>query len=523
MKDNLQGLFEQLKNMGGATKAILALSFLLVAAVIGLVTYSANAPHFRLLYSGLDARQLAAVQSALAGGNIRYEVSQPPGPFVVQVEDAQYYQAQNLVAIAGAMEVAPEGIQANQAGATDVFLSAGERQQNSLKREWQELEKQLQELAFVQRARVSTSIPETSALRRSTPMTVAVTLQLRNVTDLSRSQSQAVAKLVRYRFNVPAENVVICDQDGRSLYDGTQESGLGAVANELFDHKSRYDSELARRTNEVLARVFGPGLAHIVVNSEWSHARRESIKETVDPANKAVVSKTESKTSAPGAAPSAAGGVPGVAGFGVDNAAPGAQANPASGVATTSEVRQNTVVGKETSLVSEEAPELQRLTVSLFLDASIEDKRADLEKVVKTSVGFVEQRDALGSLAAPFATLKRDDQGKLLPPPEPLPVEGPSRMTELLVERGVELVAAVIFLFVLLKALKRKPHDGMQLGTAGGSGPEGGLGGIDEIEYPRIREMMARRQIDELVKNDPERVSLILSRWVAEDMKASRN
>jgi len=35
--------------------------------------------------------------------------------------------------------------------------------------------------------------------------------------------------------------------------------------------------------------------------------------------------------------------------------------------------------------------------------------------------------------------------------------------------------------------------------------------------------MMARRQIDELVKNDPERVSLILSRWVAEDMKASRN
>ena len=96
-------------------------------------------------------------------------------------------------------------------------------------------------------------------------------------------------------------------------------------------------------------------------------------------------------------------------------------------------------------------------------------------------------------------------------------------MTELLVERSVELVAAVIFLFVLLKALKRKPHDGMQLGTAGGSGPDGGLGGIEEIGDPRIREMMARRQIDELVKNDPERVSLILSRWVAEDMKASRN
>lgn len=96
-------------------------------------------------------------------------------------------------------------------------------------------------------------------------------------------------------------------------------------------------------------------------------------------------------------------------------------------------------------------------------------------------------------------------------------------MTELLVERGVELIAAVIFLFVLLKALKRKPHEGLQLSTVGGNGQDSGMAGIEEIEDPRIREMMARRQIDELVKNDPERVSLILSRWVAEDMKASRN
>lgn len=522
MKDNLQGLFEQLKGMGGATKAVLALSFLLVAGVIGLVTYSANSPHFRLLYSGLDARQVAAVQSALAGGGIRYEVSQPPGPFVVQVEDAQYYQAQNLVAIAGAMDVSPEGIQANQSGAADVFLSAGERKQNSLKREWQELEKQLQELSFVQRARVSTSVPEVSALRRSAPMTVAVTLQLRNSTDLTRAQSSTVAKLVRYRFNVPAENVIISDQDGRSLYDGTLESELGAAANELFDHKSRYDTELARRTNEVLARVFGNGLAQIVVNSEWSHSKKESIKEIVDPSNKAVVSKTETKSSTPSGSTSP-GGVPGAAGFGVDNAATGETSTAAAGPATTSEVRQSTIVGKETSLTSEDTPELKRLTVSLFLDASIEPKRAELEQVVKTSVGFVEQRDALSSLATPFATLKRDEQGKLVPPAEPLPVEGPSRMTELLVERSVEIVAALVFLFVLLKALKRKPDVGMQLSGAGSGGGGDDLSSIEEIEDPRIREMMARRQIDELVRNDPERVSLILSRWVAEDLKASRN
>jgi|688.fasta_scaffold02249_24 flagellar biosynthesis/type III secretory pathway M-ring protein FliF/YscJ len=518
MKDNLQGLFEQLRNMGGATKAILALSLLMLAGVIGLVTYNANSPHFRLLYSGLDGRQVAAVQSALAGGGIRYEVSQPPGPFVVQVESAQYYQAQNLVALAGAMEIAPEGIQANQSSASDVFLSAGERQQSSLKREWQELEKQLQELAFVQRARVSTSIPEANALRRSAPLTVAVTLQLRNASELTRGQCNTVAKLVRYRFNIPAENVIISDQDGRSLYDGTQESELAAAANELFDHKSRYDAEIAKRTNTVLAQVFGAGLAHIVVNSEWSHARRESIKEVVDPANKAVVAKTESKTSTP----TPSGGA-GNSGFGLDNAAPGAQAPGPVAPSTTSEVTQSTVVGKETSLTSEETPELKRLTVSLFLDASIESKRTELEQVVKTAVGFVDQRDAISSLTAAFATLKRDEQGKLLPPPAVEPVEGPSRLTEMMIDRSVEIVAALIFLFVLMKALKRKPDVTAQLAGQGSGSVDPNFSSLEEIEDPRIRELVARRQIDELIKNDPERVSLILSRWVTEDMKASRN
>jgi flagellar biosynthesis/type III secretory pathway M-ring protein FliF/YscJ len=128
-----------------------------------------------------------------------------------------------------------------------VFLSAPERAQNALKREWQELEKQIEELDFVQRAHVSTSTGESSPLRKSVPMTVAVTLTLRGRGEFTRAQAGTVAKIARFRFNVPQENVLIADQSGRSLFDGSVETGQNAANAEAFDHGRATTTSWRRR------------------------------------------------------------------------------------------------------------------------------------------------------------------------------------------------------------------------------------------------------------------------------------
>jgi len=513
MRDILQRLLEQLKTTGPATRAVLLMGLLLVAGLIGYAGYSAGTPHFRLLYSGLDPQQASAVQAALAGGNIRFEASQPPGPFNIHVDDSQYYQAQNLVALAGGLSVSPEGIQANQSGAKDVFLSAGERAQNALKREWQEMEKQLESLEFVARARVSTSIPESSVLRKSAPMTVAVTLQVSAGMQLTRAQAATIAKLVRFRFGVPAENVMISDQSGRGLWDGTQQDELTAAANDVFDHKARFDDEIAARTNSALDHAFGPGLAYVVVDSTWKHERRESIRKTLDPANKVVTSKDERKTSTP---PDA---------LALENAGGAPQGPPASSApATTSETRQTTAVGEETSHSLDEAPTLELLKVALFLDESLKDKQVQLEDVVKNAVGLIESRDGkIATVVTPLASVLRDDTGAIAKPPAPEKIEAPSRLMELLLQRGVEIAAAAIFLVVLLKALKGRPRgQAFDEPQSPGHDPIAALAAAEEIVDPRVREMVARRQIDELIRNDPERVSTILSRWAADEEKVAR-
>jgi flagellar M-ring protein FliF len=497
MKNFFSSVQARLAALSNGTRVTLAVS---IAAAVILCVFAArwaSQPSFELLYSGLDGRELGAVQSALAGANVRYRVSQPPGPFVVHVDEEQYYAAQNAVAIAGALDRAPEGISSGASGAAEMFQSAQERAQSALKREWQELEKQIEELDFVERARVSTSIPERTALRAPAPITVAVALTLRGRADLTRAQANTVARLARFRFNVPAKNVLVTDQGGRALMEDGAGDDDSSLAQELFDQARRYDAELARKANEALQRVFGSELAHVVVNSSWKQEDVESVKESVDPKNKVVVSETSSKSSTGGSAS------PAVAAADASN---GADTEATTTPSTTNESSKTTVVGRETQLRKSRAPHLERLSLSLFLDESLKARQAEVEAAVKSAVGFDSQRgDSFAAMAAPFAGVERDDQGQPVARKTAV-VEAPSRWVELLLQRAVEIAAAAALLFLLLRVL-RAPKKSLDVDPPR---PQG-------VDEERWVEMLAQTRVEDLVRTDPARVAAILSRWVAEE------
>lgn len=505
MKDIAQKLWTEIAKAPSGAKIAAVLSIVALCAVAWIGSAWANRPSFVLFGSDLDAPQAAAVQSALASANVRYQVSQPPGPFVIHVEEQQLYAAQNAVALAGALSRAPEGIATSTSGAAQVFQSASERAQSALKREWQELENQLEELDFVRRAHVSTSVPDPSPLKRSQPMTVAVTLTLRGGQQLTRTQSQAVAKLARFRFNVPAENVVVTDQSGLTLFDGGNEEGT--PAEDLFERKTRYDAELARRTNDALDRVLGEGVGYVIVDSQWRYEEVESVKEVYDPKNKVVVSETSSRSTTPqgnnglGTSASAAPG-------GTDPSAAAPVASAPEALAETNDSTKETIVGKETSLRRTSAPALQRLSVSLFVDQSKASELAALEKSVQAAVGFDPQRgDTMSSMTSAFAALAtKEDEGAGT-------VEDDGEMSPLattLIERGVEILAAAAFLFVLLRSLKGLKKSATATQPRAQLRPDG-------MSEERFLEMLAKKDVEELLAKDPERVATILARWTAEE------
>ncbi len=519
--ENLKALFAQ---TGAGTRVVIGVALLAVLGVAGVSWYQGSTPHFVVLFSNLEPNEAARMTSALAGADIRFQLSQPPAPHVLYVDGARYFEAHNAIALAGASSKPTKGIQTGGSGASSVFEGVDERAQKSLKRDWEEMEKQLEVLDFVADATVTTSIPDRSAFRRDTPQTIAVTLSLRGGGDLSREQARTVAKLVRYRFDVPQENVIIADQNGRSLWDSDEGGGMSGQADPL-ESKARYESELEAKANEVLAQVLGVGRARVLVHTEWRWDQTESIQEIVDPDKKAVISQQESKSETSEGSGPGVGGVVGTAAnlldeFGGGGSQAGSLANGEGPKSKTSDKRTETLVGRETKHLVSTVPVVDRMSVSLFLDESHAERLDSLRSSVQAAVGFVESRDSFSSMVVPFASLPRDEEGKLVAPVEPVIPAPPSPILTLLLQHGVEIVAALAFVIVLLKALKSdKSAKSTTTATRAGQ-PAGSTASADDDLDDEELERLAIAQIEELVKSDPERVSEILSRWALQGAEA---
>src|SRR5688572_3371885 len=457
MNLDLRNLLSEIGGASPRTKAFAVLSGLALAAALLLSGLVASEPHFVTLYSGLDDAERVAVEKALAEGSVRYRASNYPGPYTLYVDEDQFDQAQIQVALAEALKRAPTGINTGESGASTIFMSSGERAQSMLKREWQETEHLLAQFDFVQRATVTTSIPDSSPLGRRAPLSVSVALKLRGGDVLSSEQAENVARVVRFRFGVPPENVIVTDQSGRTIYEPSERGGE-QDGRRLFDHAADYDRELAAKVNQALERAFGPDKAYVTVTSQWDTDQTTTVSESVDGEPREVeVSKTESRTPSGSSAPGP-GGLAGAASnlaqdFGVENAAVPELASAAQPEALTRDERTTWENPKTTTQTVRFLPRLARLSVGLVIDRSLEPERDAIRELVRASVGLDEKRkDELGVTVTDVAAAHPAEDGADAAPAAE--ESGPSPTVELLLERGVEIAAGLAFVVLLFASLR---------------------------------------------------------------------
>ncbi|MFT7484358.1 MAG: flagellar biosynthesis/type III secretory pathway M-ring protein FliF/YscJ [Candidatus Paceibacteria bacterium] len=524
MKDRFLQLIALFQSARPATRITLVIGTLAVSAIALFSSWFANRPDLVQLWAGISTAEAAEYKNALAQAAIPFR-SSPPPENGIWVDSADRTIAEAHVAMAGFRPV-QKGIQVTDGGAASAFLSAGARKQMENKREWQECELQLENLGFIDRATVVTSGSDGTPFGPSKEPTISVTLGLRGGVMLDSSEARTVAALVRSRFNVPLENITVVDERGNLIHDGADSGGMSN--NDLFNHKRRYDNDAERRATKALEMALGRGMALVTVNSVWVYDEKESVTERALPSaapyfeSKSDTKSTQSSNSAGGPAGMSANITQD---FGNETAAVGGGGG-SGGENTTKESEIRSIVGRETEHTSSRTPRITRISLSLTMDESKADQLTQIEGIVKAAVGFDTTRnDYFESFTTVLASVERDEDGKVILPAALEPVEEPNAYMELALEHGVEILAALGFLVVLMKSLKSASalKGGQAVASNGATAGAAPLSSgsedrrrqdlsLEEVEQMNM-ELLARAQVEELVRSNPEKVSEILAQW----------
>lgn len=508
MNDLLKSLVDQLKGTSAGAKLIAVLVGLSMLAVIGVSVFVANAPHYEMAFAQLEDHEVGKVAKALSEAGVPFQVSEPPGPYIIFVDRSEKSRALAAAYGAGALDRALKGILAESSGVSSVFMSSGERSQVVRKREWQEMEGMLEELDFVVEARVRTSAEKEAPFRQDAPApTASVTIQVAESGRLSADQAKTVATLVSRGLGIPRENLTISDQSGETVFEGEMEGQRDTGAQDLLTLKNEFDRYKSAQANGVLDAILGPNKARVTIDSAWDfdHTVLRTDTATKGPEVSVTKNSTETPLDSEGASSAPVGVASNVATDGAT--VPDESGEPL--VAKTDETRTEYKPSTKSEERVRTAPDLKRLSIAVFLDSSVDaTKVAALEDAIKAAVGFDEARgDVFSSVhldfpVAPTAdTASEDGADSGTAPEEGGP--GQSLFVETLIERGVEIATAIAFLFLLVKSLKISGKSRSAPATA-----------ADERVGPDVDpELLARAQVEQLLKADPAKVGEILSSW----------
>ena len=514
MKDLFGNLWEQLNAAGAPARWAIASVLGLILAVGGFSLYSAKNPHYEPILSGLDEARFKSAAAAIAGSGIRWRATNPPGPYTIFVERSRVSDAMSAIHQSPDYSGPARGISGENGGAASVFDGQKERDQRAEKRRWEEAELQLEGLQWVSWARVTVSTTNASsflATRHDQRRASAVLGVMGNYSP-DIDQRRMIGSMVANTVGVNLDHVVVTDQLARVLFDGSTSS----VGNEYLEYERNWQIGMERRLQSLLDQTFGAGLTVIGVSGEWRHTKTESVENALQPA-----SKPASKRSRTMEDPLGGGSIGGPAGTAANLRSNGnneIEDSNGTAMATSDEKEEQYAFGAKTTHTISNPHDLVRMTISLVVDESLEPALKDAEELVKNWANFNQARDSFAGRALPLALVERDDEGApILPEAEEAPAPANPQMEKLL-EHGVEIVAALAFLMVLLRSLKSAKTAARRQVEVPGVGPitldANGVPVPQEQEEEEIDlDLLARKHVEDLLESDPEKVSALLSRW----------
>ncbi|HEX4009231.1 MAG TPA: flagellar basal-body MS-ring/collar protein FliF [Solirubrobacteraceae bacterium] len=515
---NLADTFKKMSPKGWAMiggSVAVAIVFLVV------VMQMASSPSYSTLMAGIDPTQTGKITSTLSAQGISYQLQN--NGTAIAVQSGQTAQARVALATAGLLTTQQPGftlMDSQQLGQSNF------QQQITYERALEgQLASTIDTINGVSSAEVNLVLPNSQDQLFSDSTQPATASVLLGGSSLDASQVRGIAQLVS--SSVPGlslNKVTITGADGSLLWPSSSTSSSGGLLSQEAAEQ-KYDSTMSSEVDAMLAQTLGAGKAQVVVNSTVN--ANQATQDTLAYAKKGVpLTQQTSTETLKGGSPTASGTA------GTASNIPAYTATSGSGSSNSSYKNQttNTSYGVDKTIThSVIAPgAITQQSVSVLVDKTVPAAELPaIKSAVSNAVGLNAKRGdvlSLGQLSfAKTAT------------PTPAATSSTSKMVSY-AKYGVIGLGSLIFLIFSGRMLRRRERENFAgqptwlrelesprtlaslEARQGGNGAVNVVGGPDtEVMALKSPVNVARRQVEDLVERDPDRVAQQVRAWMTEE------
>lgn len=340
----MNGFLEQLNKIWSELSAPqrLTIGVAALAVFVGMVglVYWSSQPQMRLLYGGIDNKEMGAVVEALDEEKIPYEMGS--GGRSIFVPADKVYQVR--------MKLAGEGIPSGGGVGYEIFdkgnfgISDFVQRTNFVRAIQGELARSISELEGVRSSRVMIVLPENKLLMASENIrpTASVFVDVGGRV-LSEENVNAIRYLVANAVEgLKIGDVAVVDNKGNVLTTSMGEDNSFGAAADHFKFRKGVENYFTQKIHSMLIPIAGEGNVVVRVSADLNYDSQTVVEETYDPEGQVVRTQVSSENSS-SKSENTSGGTAGVA----SNVPMGGGSASAGGQASSSNSTKNRTVAYE--------------------------------------------------------------------------------------------------------------------------------------------------------------------------------
>ncbi|HET6427270.1 MAG TPA: flagellar basal-body MS-ring/collar protein FliF [Phycisphaerae bacterium] len=302
MAKNLDNLREVWQRASLSQRGILLLVVAACVAAAALLVHWARQPKMALLYSRLGQEEAASIVEKVRDADVPFELK--AGGTAVYVPAEKVYSLRLSLASQGLPTGSHEGYRLLDE--EKIGASPFSQRVTYIRAVAGELARTIEMIDGVVSAKVHIAQPAPSLFGgRESKTKASVALKLRGGSRLGPDSISSIVHLVAGSIEgLEPGSVVVADSSGQ-LLSGQVADEMANGAGTYLDYKSRVESYVARKVEDLLSAVLGPNRARVRVDAVIDTSRSDTTKETYDPETTVVA--REEITSSSSTTPSSAG------------------------------------------------------------------------------------------------------------------------------------------------------------------------------------------------------------------------